>query len=38
VGQGTLLFREVQKTTLRLVGTKTLETGVVILSYQPAGS
>jgi dihydrofolate reductase len=38
VGQGTLLFREVKKTPLRLVGTKTLETGVVVLSYQPAGS
>jgi hypothetical protein len=25
-------------TTLRLVGTKTLETGVVVLSYQPAAS
>jgi dihydrofolate reductase len=38
VGRGTLLFREVHKTTLRLVGTKTLETGVVVLSYQPAAS
>lgn len=38
VGRGTLLIREVQKTTLRLVGTKTLETGVVVLSYQPAAS
>jgi dihydrofolate reductase len=38
VGRGTLLFREVQKTALRLVRTKTLETGVVVLSYQPAAS
>ena len=38
VGQGTLLFREVEKTAPRLVGTKTLDTGVVVLSYQPAGS
>ena len=38
VGRGTLLFREADKTALRLVGTKTLPTGVVVLSYQPAGS
>ena len=37
VGGGTLLFREIGKTPLRLAGTKTLETGVVILSYRPAG-
>jgi dihydrofolate reductase len=36
VGQGTLLFREIDKTALRLVGTTVLETGVVVLSYQPA--
>jgi dihydrofolate reductase len=38
VGRGTLLFREVEKTALRLAGTKTLETGVVVLTYQPARS
>ena len=37
-GRGTLLFREVEKTALTLVGTTTLDTGVVVLSYQPAGS
>jgi dihydrofolate reductase len=38
VGQGTLLFRDMEKTALTLVGTKTLDTGVVVLSYQPAGN
>ncbi|MCW3046917.1 MAG: bifunctional deaminase-reductase domain protein [Solirubrobacterales bacterium] len=36
VGSGALLFREGQKQTLKLIGTKTLQTGVVILTYQPA--
>jgi dihydrofolate reductase len=38
VGGGTLLFREIDKTPLRLAGTKTLDTGVVVLTYQPARS
>jgi dihydrofolate reductase len=33
VGNGALLFREGQTKTLKLVETKTLETGVVILAY-----
>jgi dihydrofolate reductase len=37
-GRGTLLFREAEKTALTLVGTTTLETGVVVLSHQPAGN
>jgi dihydrofolate reductase len=36
VGSGTLLFREGAKTELRLAGTKTTDTGVVILTYVPA--
>jgi dihydrofolate reductase len=36
VGSGALLFREGQKKTLKLVETKTLQTGVVFLTYQPA--
>jgi dihydrofolate reductase len=36
VGCGTLLFREGEKTTLKLVATKTRANGVVVLSYQPA--
>jgi dihydrofolate reductase len=36
VGRGKLLFREGEKTTLRLAATRTLRTGVVVLSYQPA--
>jgi dihydrofolate reductase len=36
VGGGALLFREGQKTKLNLVETRTLRTGVVILTYQPA--
>ncbi len=38
VGRGKLLFREGEKTPLKLVATKTLGTGVVVLSYQPAGT
>ena len=38
VGRGTLLFREGETTTLKLVATKTLGTGVVVLSYQPVGT
>jgi dihydrofolate reductase len=35
VGNGTQLFREGQKRELRLAGTKTTDTGVVILTYEP---
>lgn len=35
VGSGTLLFRQSEVATLKLVATKTLEQGVVILTYQP---
>ena len=35
VGSGTQLFREGPKTELRLTGTRTTATGVVILSYEP---
>jgi len=35
-GRGQLLFRESAKTPLKLVEAKTLGTGVVVLSYQPA--
>jgi dihydrofolate reductase len=35
VGRGQLLFREGAKTTLKLVATKKLGTGVLVLSYQP---
>lgn len=38
VGGGTLLFREGEKTALKLIATKTLATGVVVLSYRPAGT
>jgi dihydrofolate reductase len=38
VGRGTPLFREGDKTTLNLMAAKTLATGVVVLSYQPAGT
>jgi hypothetical protein len=38
VGHGTPRFRESEKSTLKLGSTKTLGTGVVILSYQPAGT
>jgi len=35
VGSGKLLFRQGEKTALNLVSTRTLEQGVVILTYQP---
>ena len=35
VGSGTPLFREGARTDLRLAATKTTDTGVVILTYQP---
>ena len=38
VGRGTPLFRAGGKTPLNLVAAKTLATGVVVLSYQPAGT
>jgi len=38
VGSGSLLFREGAKTILKLVAKKTRGTGVVVLSYQPAGT
>src|SRR5262245_11957088 len=38
VGRGKLLFLEGEKTILKLVAKKTLGTGVVVLSYQPAES
>src|SRR5579884_849576 len=38
VGSGTLLFRQSEKTTLKLVETKTLEQGVVVLTYQPGAA
>jgi dihydrofolate reductase len=38
VGHGTVLFREGKGTTLTLVGTRTLRTGVVILSYRPVAA
>ena len=38
VGKGKRLFRDGSATTtLKLVGTKTFSTGVVVPSYQPAG-
>jgi dihydrofolate reductase len=37
VSRGKLLFREGEKTILKLVAKKTLGTGVVVLTYQPAG-
>jgi hypothetical protein len=36
MGQGQSLFQGGSKKKLRLVATKTLGTGVVVLSYQPA--
>jgi dihydrofolate reductase len=36
VGSGAPLFREGARTDLRLAATKTTETGVVILTYEPA--
>jgi dihydrofolate reductase len=38
VGRGKLLFQEGEQTNLTLVATKTLRTGVVVLTYQPAES
>jgi dihydrofolate reductase len=38
VGGGGLFFRAGQKTTLTLVQTRTLSNGVVVLTYQPAGT
>ena len=35
VGRGQLLFREGGKTRLKLVATKSLATGVLVLTYQP---
>ncbi len=35
VGSGTLLFRQGEATALNLVETRTIENGVVILTYQP---
>jgi dihydrofolate reductase len=37
VGRGKLLFRDGLTTPLKLVATRTFGTGVVVLSYQPAG-
>jgi len=36
VGRGQVLFREGEKTQLKLVATKNLGTGVVVVTYQPA--
>jgi dihydrofolate reductase len=36
VGRGKLLFREGEKTNLKLIAQKTLGTGVIVASYQPA--
>ena len=38
VGRGTLLFREGEKTALKLVSAKTLATGVVVLTYRTTTS
>jgi dihydrofolate reductase len=38
VGDGTLLFRNGERSELKLVETKTTKTGVVILTYQPTSS
>jgi dihydrofolate reductase len=35
VGRGKLLFREGEKTNLKLIAQKTLVTGVIVASYQP---
>jgi hypothetical protein len=35
VGRGKLLFREEEKTNLKLIAHKTLATGVIVASYQP---
>jgi dihydrofolate reductase len=37
VGRGKLFFRDGLTTPLKLVATRTFGTGVVVLSYQPAG-
>jgi dihydrofolate reductase len=37
VGSGTLLFRDGKKSELELVGTEATTTGVVIVTYRPAG-
>jgi dihydrofolate reductase len=37
VGSGTLLFRDGTKSELELVATETTKTGVVIVTYRPAG-
>ena len=37
VGRGKLFFREGETTNLELIAQKTLATGVVVLTYQPAG-
>ena len=36
VGRGKQIFREGEKTSLKLIGQKTLGTGVIVASYQPA--
>jgi dihydrofolate reductase len=38
VGHGKLLFREGEQTKLKIAATKTLKTGVVAVSYQPAAA
>jgi hypothetical protein len=35
VGRGQVLFREGGKTRLKLVATKNLGTGVLVVTYQP---
>jgi hypothetical protein len=35
VGRGQLLFRQGGKTLLKLVATKNLGTGVLVVTYQP---
>jgi dihydrofolate reductase len=37
VGSGQMLFRDGQKQPLEFVGAKTFGTGVVVLTYRPAG-
>jgi dihydrofolate reductase len=38
VGHGQLLFREGGQTAMKLMSAKTFGSGVVVLSYQPAGA